>query len=432
MITKFTSFVVSIATAITMIFSLFIVGTAPEDKTDFTPVLRFIACSDSHISSMGDKSCSRIEKVLKIGYAIADADEEYNSLDAFLIAGDITNQGTKNAFVGFKAVTDKFVRDETKIIPILAKSHDGNKQGKQGLKYFSELMGCDNDISCVINGYHFIGISASKIEGDHYSEYQREWLRAELDKAKADDPLKPIFVMQHEHIQNTVYGSSDIDGWGMDYFSDILKDYPQVVDFSGHSHYPINDPRSVWQGDFTAIGTGALAYLEFTVDTTRKIHPTGYQGEAQFWMVEVDAENSIRLRGIDLEENKVLCEYILKNPSVKSEFEFTPEKQAAKSTAPVFSEGASIKCTRTFSNATVKIPAAQSTDSMPIFLYRAYVYDENGNEVDMQWKLPKYYSATVEKSEKISLKNIKKGYTVKVVAETAYGVQSEPLTVVVK
>lgn len=428
MTAKLASLMVAIATLITSFFSMFICVEAPEDKTDFTPVVRFAVCSDSHIATMGDKSCSRIVKALKLAYAVSDSDKEYNQLDAFLIAGDISDKGWKSQFCGFKAVTDLFLRDETTLVPILAKSHDGYTKAKGTLEYFSELMGCSNDIHYIINGYHFIALSTSKIVEDQYSEYQRQWLDEQLAEAVKDDATKPIFVMHHEHNTGTVYGSSEIDGWGIDYFNDILAKYPQVVDFSGHSHYPLNDPRSIWQGDFTAIGTGSLAYMEFTVDETRKIHPTGYQQEAQFWIVEVDANNSIRLRGIDLTEAKVLCEYIINNPADKAQRQFTPEQQAAKSKAPVFDDGAKLKITKSFGNVTIKLPVAKSTDGMPIFLYRAYVYDADGNEVASQWALPKYYSYTQKDNIKIKIKDLKKGkYTVKVVAETAYGVQSQPL-----
>ena len=63
----------------------------------------------------------------------------------------------------------------------------------------------------------------------------------------------------HHAVKGTVYGSelwytNDLDG--------ILEEYEQVVHFSGHSHFPINDPRSIWQGDFTALNTGTLSYAE--------------------------------------------------------------------------------------------------------------------------------------------------------------------------
>lgn len=429
MIEKLTAIIVAITTVLMSITSCLVFVKAPKDETEFTPVIRFVACSDSHLKSAAGKGSYRIEKTAKLAYAIANADDEYKNLDAFLINGDITNDGTVDQFAGFKVVADKYIKSETELLPIIANNHDFRNMKKQTVAYFSNLMNKDTDYHKVVNGYHFIGISTSDVEDVNYTEEQRVWLKAQLDEAVKDDPNKPIFVSQHEHIRNTVYGSSDFDGWGIDDFTDILEQYPQVVDFSGHSHYPLNDPRSVWQGSFTAIGTGALAYMELTVEDQRKVHPTGNSLEAQFWIVELDKDSNMRLRGIDLIEEKVLCEYILANPANTANREYTPEKQAARSTAPVFSDDASIKVSKFARHATVKFDAASSTDSAPVFLYKVSVTDSNGEVVKSDWVLPKYYSATVEKSEKLNLGSLAKGeYEVSVTAETAWGVQSEAIT----
>lgn len=429
MITKLTSVIVAITTILMSLTSIFVWGKAPEDNTDFTPVIRFVACSDSHLKSAAGKGSYRLEKTAKLAYAIAKADDKYNNLDAFLINGDITNDGNIDQFAGFKVVADKYINSETELLPIIALNHDFRNMKKQTVSYFSQLMGKNTDYHKVVNGYHFIGISSSDVEDVNYSEDQKVWLKAQLDEAVKDDPNKPIFVSQHEHIRNTVYGSSDFDGWGIDDFSDILEQYPQVVDFSGHSHYPLNDPRSVWQGNFTAIGTGALAYMELTVEDQRKVHPTGNGLEAQFWIVELDKDSNMRLRGIDLIEEKVLCEYILANPAKPNNREYTPDKQAARSTAPVFDENAKLKITKLTKNVSVKFDAARSTNSEPVFLYKVNVTNSDGEIVKSDWVLPKYYSATVEKNESLNLGRFDKGdYTVSVTAQTAWGVRSEAMT----
>lgn len=429
MVNKLTAIVVAITTVLMTLTSMFVWGKAPEDNTDFTPVIRFVACSDSHLKSAAGKGSYRLEKTAKLAYAIAKADDEYNNLDAFLINGDITNDGNIDQFAGFKVVADKYIKSETELLPIIANNHDFRNMKKQTVAYFSQLMGKDTDYHKVVNGYHFIGISTSDVEGVNYTEEQRVWLKVQLDEAVKDDPNKPIFVSQHEHVRNTVYGSSDFDGWGIDDFSDILEQYPQVVDFSGHSHYPLNDPRSVWQGSFTAIGTGALAYMELTVEDQRKVHPTGNGLEAQFWIVELDKDSNMRLRGIDLIEEKVLCEYILANPANPDNREYTPEKQAARSTAPVFDEDAKLKVTKFARNISVKFDAAKSTSTEPVFLYKVKVTNSDGEVVKSDWVLPKYYSATVEETERLSLGKFDKGdYTVSVTAQTAWGIQSEAMT----
>ena len=415
------AFFLAVLIAYGSIVSIFMQPSAPEDTGEFTPVTRFIVTSDSHITTIGDVQSSRLEKMIKMGYRIAKKDKEYNSLDAVLIAGDVTDMGTKIAFGSIKAATMPVLKGDTQFLATVSTSHDDRNLGKESLALYENIMGQETDFHRVINGFHFIGISASKIEGEHYSDYQKEWLVQELDKAVADDPDKPIFVIQHEHISNTVYGSSDFEGWGMPDFAEILKNYPQVVDFSGHSHYPNNDPRSIWQGEYTAVGTGGLYYAEVTVDDVKTVHPQGYRFASTFWVVEVDAQNRIRMRSVDLVSQEYLCEYILEGPLDRS---YTPEKQKARSTAPAFDENATLKVR----NGKAVFDAAQSTDGMPIFLYRAFAVDADGNRTPVGKVVPKYYRYNVPDTVKIPLENLPDGeYTIEVVAENCYGIQSEPL-----
>lgn len=417
------SFFLSVLVLYGSLVSAFIHPSVPEDESDFTPVMRFIITSDSHITTIGDVQTSRLEKMIKFGYKLAKKDKEYNRLDAVLIAGDVTDMGTKIAFGSIKAAVSPVLKGDTQFLATISTSHDDRNIGKASLALYEEIMGQETDFHRVINGYHFIGISASKIEGEHYSEYQKEWLVEELDKAVADDPNKPIFVLQHEHISNTVYGSSDFEGWGMPDFAEILKNYPQVVDFSGHSHYPINDPRSIWQGEYTALGTGGLYYAEITVDDVKTVHPQGYRFTSTFWVVEVDANNRMRLRAIDLGSEEVLCEYILEGAFDRS---YTPEQQIARSKAPVFDEDAKIK----LKNKKLVLDAATSVDGMPIFIYRAFAVDADGNRIPVGKTVPKYYRYNVPDTVKIELENLPEGdYTLEVVAENCYGMQSEPLVV---
>lgn len=403
----------------------------PVEESDFVPVLRFMAASDTHVKAANDEQSRRLQKAIKMSYAIADADKNYNKLDGILIAGDTTDDGLQSQRCAFKSAVDSVIRPETQFMPLIAQAHDGGTYDYKSIDYFTELHDLESsDNHYVLNGYHFITISRAYVDGVRYADYQREWLKEQLEEAVADDPNKPIFVSHHEHVDNTVYGSSDFEGWDDAFFKDIFMEYPQIVHFSGHSHYPLSDPRSVWQGDFTAIGTGALYYVELTVEDVRTVHPEGYKDEVQFWVVEVDANNRIRLIGIDLTEEKVLCEYILDNPADPANREYTPEKQAARSKAPVFDENAEIKVKKSFGKVSLVAPAAKSTDGMPITLYRVFLYDSDGNEVKKDWVLPDYYSATVSPTNTFSLGNLAKGnYTAKIVAETAYGVQSAPLEV---
>ena len=85
------------------------------------------------------------------------------------------------------------------------------------------------------------------------------WLKEQLKIAKEDTGNKSIFVFFHHPIRNTFYLSEE---WYGNMSKDIFKDYPMTVTFSGHIHSPNNHPRSIWQGNFTAVNTVSLSYFE--------------------------------------------------------------------------------------------------------------------------------------------------------------------------
>ena len=400
-----------------------------SESAAFTPVLRFIASSDTHVRDTDDTTVQRIGKMIDLGYSAAESDPHYKTLDALVIAGDLTNDGTKTEFEKFTAAVNGSLKAETRFLGVVAKNHDGYKMRRAKMRgVYSSLTGNDADFHVVIRGYHFIGVSASEYDLLHYDPGQLAWLKAQLDAAVADDPDKPVFVIHHEHVRNTVYGSSLYDMWGVPYFTSILKQYPQIVDFSGHSHYPLNDPRSVWQDEFTAIGTGAIYYAEFTVGATRTYHPQDAYDVATCWIVEVDSANRIRLTGMDVNAGAVLCEYILDNPADPANRDYTPQKRKAASRSPVFDENAVLTVRSEGGKSILQFPAAQSADGMPVVLYRVYVQNKRGITVSKDWTMPQYYRISNQQTVEHTLRGVRPGsYTVRVCAETAYGVQSAAL-----
>ena len=403
-----------------------------QTASDFVPVLRFIAASDTHVRDDSDVTANRIGKMLELVYGIADADPNYTALDALLIAGDLTNDGTKTEFDKFANAVHGSLREGTRFIGVVAKNHDGYVMPRKELRdYYHTVSGNDADFHVVINGYHFIGVSASPLDGVHYSAAQQKWLKEQLTAAAKEAPDKPIFVTHHEHVRGTVYGSSLQEGWGMTYFTSILKQFPQVVDFSGHSHYPLNDPRSLWQGKFTAVGTGAIYYSEFHIEG-KTYHPADSNDTATCWIVEADADNRLRLRGMDVEAGACLVEYVLDNPADPANREYTPAKRKAAAKAPVFAEGTELTVTPTANGCTVSVPAAASADGMPVTFYRVKAVNKAGVTVAKSWTLPCYYRAVEQETVELTLTGLFTGeYTISVTAENAYGDASAPVTATV-
>lgn len=427
---KIAAFFLSIITIITSTL-----GISPkrpivpqEQAESFNPVIRFFVCSDTHIESATDFKLDRIKKAIEFSYNTAQNDESYKNLDAVVFCGDVTNSGTDEQFKAFGNAVKSSVKGNTQILALVAKSHDSSENGKKSTEYCTEITGRDSDFNAVINGFHFIGMSTAKAENVNHNLKQKTWLNKQLRAAKKEDAEKPIFVFHHEHVLGTVYGSSAFDGWGNFAFRSVVMRYPQVVDFSGHSHYPLNDPRSIWQGAFTAVGTGSMNYMEFTVDKDRTVHPEGCGNAAQAWIVEVDSDYRIRLRGFDVITGNWLCDYLIKNPTDTRSYAYTPYNQKALSSAPEFDEDSTLTCTESDGKYTVTAPTAKSTDGKIVFLYRVKVMNKSGIVVHNEYKLNNYW--TTELYQNISFTvDAKAGYTISVTAENAYKMKSEPLSI---
>ncbi len=395
-------------------------------KTEFIPAFRFVICSDSHIEGVGTPGYYRLKDVIDYSLNLAAENESYNKIDSFFIAGDITNRGTKAEFDAFKELYDYAGQKGASLLCTVAKGHDSITMGKKSLEYFKSLTGQETDFHRIIGGYHFIGLSTCPINNKYYSLRQKVWLKRELKAAAKTSPDKPVFVLHHEHVKNTVFGSSDFDGWGNRFFNGIFEKYPNVVDFSGHSHYPVNDCRSIWQKEFTAIGTGSLKYVELTVDDDRKVHPAFYDDCANFLIVEADKNSNLRIFGIDCMAEEVLCEYYLENPADKANREYTEEKQHSRSEAPSFPQGAEPEIDKQDCICVAVYPEAKCKDKSPVFIYRVYVENEKGEVVRSEKTVPTYYLYGEDEEIRTCLGMLPEGkYKIKVIAENVYGKQSE-------
>lgn len=400
-----------------------------DDFKDFEPVLRFVVSSDSHVKAAGDKGCDRIASMIKTGYAVAEASENYQKLDAVVLVGDMTNRGLKSQFTSMYSAVKSNLKDDTQFMGVVAKSHDCSTMGRKALSYYTDLTGLPTDFHNIINGYHFIGISASHDDSVHYSKEQITWLEREIASAVADDPAKPVFVFQHEHIYNTVYGSYPEDGWGNEYFIDVLSKYPNVIDISGHSHYPANDPRAIWQDTFTAINDGGLNYYEFTFDGKRPYHPESEDNMAQCLIVEVDANNRVRVTVYDLYSKNAMVNYIIENPADSSTFAYRQDNRKAESSAPVFPTDETVSIMKKCGKVNFTVPNAEVEDSNDdiVFAYSYVIKNSNGETVKSNKFLSDYYKNKTPEEICFSEKLPAGSYTLEVTAENAWGKVSAPL-----
>ena len=430
---------ITFCTMLTLIF-----GTLPlslmgcKNNNKFDPVLRFTIASDVHIADSGSNvEEARLKELFNLSYRYANRiGSKHKTLDAVVFAGDFTNLGTLTSMQKFKSIVDENVKPETKVMVSLG-NHEFYTDAQTTEDRYKSVFNTDVDEHFVVAGFHFIKLSPN---GDHFGGEKLLWLKEELKKAALDTPNLPIFVIQHQHVKNTVYGST---GWGVDGLYEILAEYPQVVDFSGHSHFPIQDERSLWQGDFTAIGTGTLSYVEMGLNgvSSDYVFPHGKVGDYKLWnrsndsdygvfqIVECDKAGNIRIIGYDLTSESCIFERRVNTPTNKNSFITNEDK---KSTSPIPEFSIYNKCSyKVEESGDILLTVPQAKSKSFVESYRAEVYCNN--------KLFKTFYALsgqifVPYSPKIYVRltnlEVGKEYNVKVYAVNSYGVSStKPLEI---
>ena len=306
-------------------------------------VLRCCVMSDVHFDGRVDaKEVPRFKRAIEFMYEYS-AQQAYPNFDALLVVGDMTNHGTEPELTLFKKTMDELVKPGTEKLLCM-----GNHEFYGGnAEYWQSVCGVEPNRRYEVNGFHFIAISPEKgtmKDGDYL--YMVDWLDRELEKIYREDQEKPIFVFQHYPVSPTVYGGRGWDDWGVEDLFDTLQKYPTVVNFSGHTHYPINDPRCAWQGCFTAFGTSTLSYLCHGHEGYRfqKYLPDDSK-YGQFFVMETRRDNSVTLKPYDLATDSFFdVVYFVAKPGAIDEYVYT-DKRYSESEKPTWREGTVPKIT---------------------------------------------------------------------------------------
>lgn len=119
-----------------------------------------------------------------------------------------------------------------------------------------------------IDGYHyiFLGTEQPHPKDCEMSAEQLQWL--ELKLAEQAVPNRPIFLFLHQPLMDTVAGSLQEQGWyGVNQDAElkaVLAKYPQAIVFSGHTHWHLQAPHTMYDGADrmpTMFNASSVAYL---------------------------------------------------------------------------------------------------------------------------------------------------------------------------
>jgi Calcineurin-like phosphoesterase len=387
------------------------------------PDLVFPVISDIHIKSSNNQTLDKFITTLEQLNQIAPKQ------DAFVVIGDLTDNGLTVEY-------DKFFTayNESKQTRAVSMFAIGNHDYWNGLsvvdaqKRFLEKSGMDSIYyHKVIKGYHFIvlGTEDGLTEGT-FSNNQIEWLGELLKQANHDDPKKPIFVFHHQPIKGTVYGSE----WGFsenrDLFYDTLSAYPQVISFSGHTHYPLDDPRIIHQKDFTSIGTSTGAYLWLDAGRIQGEVPEDADILNQALIVEV-YNNKVLIKRRDIHNKDWTGEpFEISYPAMKSKFKYTEDRDKK---APFFTKEALISVVHDQTTAaSLAIMYTQAKDDLLVHDYKIAAVNAGTGEIEKEiLAFSEFYKDPIPNPITLPIDGLKPNtlYEIKVQAIDAFGNKSQ-------
>lgn len=393
----------------------------PQTPDNFTPEVRFVVFTDTHNEN------ENLADAIDTAYTLFDNNTDYKGIDAFFGLGDFSDIGSEADYIAYVNTLKEHVREETVCLSI-----NGNHEMKHEDcdELFRKHFGYEPNTVTQINGFTFIAFSGERSLTEWtFTPKSLKWLSDEIHKAEASAENKPVFVFQHPHPFGTVYGSSI---WCTPQLNPVFAGHNKVINFSGHSHFPMNDPRSINQTTYTSVGVGAMARFELDKDYIVGQHPERYEDAAQFCVVEAESDGSVRIRGYDLLSDTFFCEYYIDNINDEASYAYTYKNMKEHDKAPVFN-GNPTALTSVDENGNYRISFthAEVPEGYIVHEYKIKITDESGIEIYKDNIIADYYIIDDIDTQGFTVAKdmLEEGnsYTLTVTAESAYHFYSEPI-----
>lgn len=427
-----------------------------EEDLEFKTVLRFVATSDVHVKTASATQAKRLETImaqLNEYFALEANNEGHAGVDALLVAGDVTNQIesdypdlsyselAETELKDAKAYFDALLAGTNTELVITMGNHDWNAFNKPAqydntvaVELFEKYFGEGTTTGMVkIGGYWFITLNNDDVSslpnqsfrgwGWGYSDERVAEYEAMIEEAIADTGTdKPIFVVRHTGDIGTVLGTDEFiaskSATAVKNLEALQSKYPNLVVFSGHSHYPIYDEFSIHQEHYTSLNTGTLGSSSQSRIGGEKVNMSSASNVTGVWLLEVDEIGRTRIRIWDGATNGFYGETYRIDSYQKEDFLYTEDRYSAEDV--FFAEGAALTVTSvTDTTASISfLPVPK--ESLMARAYEAALIDEAGEVVATEYYLPEYYIENYTRPVQISFEGLTPSteYSVRVTAIT--------------
>ncbi len=441
-----------------MLFSLTVCvygDTYPIHSSEFTEIkemkrgsdviARFVVGSDVHIGAKyaSPKFRNAYDVIGRLGGA-----------DAFILAGDLTDSGTKREYDELMSIVsentntltvdvDGFVMEgkgadapvDTTILAV--GNHEFYDIGDDAdyekiYKRFREKTGQETDKLYWLAGkVPIIKLAMTGTEADLTYHKKEAFIKEAMEEIDRSGWNGHIFLISHVECGD----SSSVSGAT----KKLLKNYPQIINVWGHSHSNIFNPTFIDQScGYTTMNDGTVgkSFLE-----DESIGSTGI-------MFDVMADGSTRFYRIDFQNGRIMFpneSWVLDSSDTADDFIYfsdeddakNPDSYILKATAPAFPPDAYITAKDLGNNYSVEVtfPAALSKtgnnhDFVSRYRITAVPVDGKGTEVYESITNPMMLSTSADDTVTAIINGLDwdTDYRFKVSAETGFRLESETVS----
>ena len=422
-------------------------------------VFSFAAVSDWHIKDeMGQYNQQKLTSAL-IQLRRKAAEEDPNGLAALVAAGDLTHDGKENEILAMRRVLNSVIDVSKTAFVYVVGNHDKHDPDVN-LTYdrlFTEACAKAYD-SCALSpdgvwsgarhiavrGVHFITLGPDtfyKKEPNTFPAQTKQWLDETLAQITSEHPNAYVFVITHQLMWDTCYGSVRGYFYATDDLTPILSKYPQVVTFGGHLHYPLNDDRAIMQTAYTAMETATMSDmlidghgLANVIKNTKTVGNTDF---SQGLLVQMDASGNLRVTRMDFYHHTTIGEpWYLDAPTADGAHltRYTAARRDAEALTEIIM-GKHFSITPTADeeeNPALALRFETARHIRPIRTYHIRVTDADGTDVYEGEYLTDFYRhpdhATMAAEMTVTVPALPAGaYRLTITARDCWGNESDPL-----
>lgn len=286
-----------------------------------SPDLRLTVLSDIHVTHFDEplyEGYKSLERALRFHT------EKLPASDAFLFTGDTVYQveaSTKpvceklytEIYDRAKSLFARYIPTKPRVMIMgnheYPQSNADETMTRDAQEMFKNAYGQDMNVHTTVKGFHVIGVSMRSWKATVWADNEA-FIRTEVEKAVAEDPHKPVFLMLHNPIPDTTaFSGQYCKGHYSDEFCAWVRTKPQLIVMAGHCHNVNEDDSCIYQDGFTAINIPivAVGYMRFDGNGAPGFRNDNGSvfGKSQSVMIEVK-DNVVRVTSYDLVNEKVV------------------------------------------------------------------------------------------------------------------------------